>query len=515
MGRVPADAGTGGTAGAPWLRPTAAGLYALTADPPDRDIILRDPGLVAHVLRFARPTPDPRTFALSAAVLTHPGLCESAAALLESPGGTGPDWQTAAGATHVRTGRLIAHVAAKLAREFRLCSPDAAWAGGLLAPLGWYAAAQHSRQIADPDAVARRAAGRWRLPTPFAVAVGFPGFAPDDAVRLGAHRGLFRAVRAAAAAVSGTSSRDDADLLAAAKRIAAETSPADPRPVPAPSIEPAVLVRLLRATAAARNSSGSVLVGELEHRVDQLAGALVDLRAGFDSAVRDAKLSALAEFAAGASHEINNPLAVISGNAQLLEPGEADPARQRKLAAIVRGTRRIHDILLGTHQFACPHPPRPALIPVAPWLTAELDRHQPDAFEKGVTLTATGADDDFVVTADPAHARDALGHLLRNAIAASPRGGVVAIRVEIRDAFAAIVVEDAGPGPRPADVDHLFDPFFSGRAAGRGRGLGLSIAWRLAAVNGGSVAFEPSPTGPTRFTLTLPIAATAGVRKSA
>jgi signal transduction histidine kinase len=66
------------------------------------------------------------------------------------------------------------------------------------------------------------------------------------------------------------------------------------------------------------------------------------------------------------------------------------------------------------------------------------------------------------------------------------------------------VVEDSGNGPGPAEREHLFDPFYSGRKAGRGRGLGLATAWRLAREHGGDVAFDSHTPGPTRFILSLP-----------
>ncbi len=517
MGVVPADLVA---VGSPWLRPSMAGLYALTAEPPQPQRILTDPGLVLHILRYSRPTPDPDSFAFSDAILLQPALCETAVAALEIPGGTGPDWQATAGKDVIRTGLRIAQVAQKLARETALCSPASAWAAGLLAPLGQYTAVSHELPVTAGSTLARRAAVRWRIPTSFAMTVGFLEFATDDAVRLGAHRGLFRVVRAAASAIApdfagGFPAREDAELLAKAIAIGnAEAPPPLETPTDSPEIPTPVLVRLLRTTARARHKTATLLVCELERQVDRLAESLLELRSHFDTAVRDAKLSAMAEFAAGASHEINNPLAVISGNAQLLQAGETDPDRQKRCSAIVRGTRRIHDILLGTRQFARPQPARPSLISLARWLTDAVESHQPEALEKGVSVAFAGAEESHLVTVDPAHIRDALAHLIRNAIEASPRGGKVLVRVEDRGSLAAILVEDAGPGPRPGDIEHLFDPFFSGRDAGRGRGLGLSIAWKLATINGGTVTFEPTGTG-TRFVLTLPRAGTAGIRLSA
>ena len=68
-----------------------------------------------------------------------------------------------------------------------------------------------------------------------------------------------------------------------------------------------------------------------------------------------------------------------------------------------------------------------------------------------------------------------------------------------------VFVEDSGPGPSPEQRPHLFDPFYSGRNAGRGRGLGLPVAWRLARQQGGDLHLETARPGvPTRFVLVLP-----------
>jgi signal transduction histidine kinase len=68
-----------------------------------------------------------------------------------------------------------------------------------------------------------------------------------------------------------------------------------------------------------------------------------------------------------------------------------------------------------------------------------------------------------------------------------------------------VVVEDSGCGPTPEQRPHLFDPFYSGRSAGRGRGLGLPVAWRLARQQGGDLRLESTRPGePTRFVMRLP-----------
>ena len=66
------------------------------------------------------------------------------------------------------------------------------------------------------------------------------------------------------------------------------------------------------------------------------------------------------------------------------------------------------------------------------------------------------------------------------------------------------IIEDNGSGLQGREREHMFDPFYSGREAGRGRGLGLSIAWRLARQLGGDIRFDEIPGGPTRFVQSLP-----------
>ncbi len=224
----------------------------------------------------------------------------------------------------------------------------------------------------------------------------------------------------------------------------------------------------------------------------------------------------MAEFAAGASHEINNPLAVIRGHAQLLLAQETDPARERQLAAIVRQTRRVHDLLQGTLQFARPPRPNPASVLVGDWLADVVSGYLPDADARGVSVDVTGGSGLAALASfDRGQMSQALGQLLRNAIEAAPSGGWVRLRAEQRSGAVTVSVEDSGPGPSGRDVEHLFDPFYSGRTAGRGRGLGLAIAWRLARQNGGDVRYSPTPGGPTRFVLTLPASSAVPERKSA
>src|SRR5438552_122331 len=112
-----------------------------------------------------------------------------------------------------------------------------------------------------------------------------------------------------------------------------------------------------------------------------------------------------------------------------------------------------------------------------------------------------------LVHADAAQLRTALACLLRNAIEAAPPEGWARIRLQTHAGLAEVLVEDSGPELLPTQREHLFDPFYSGRPAGRGTGLGLPTAWSLTRQQGGDIVLASQAGEPTRFILRLPLPA--------
>jgi signal transduction histidine kinase len=92
------------------------------------------------------------------------------------------------------------------------------------------------------------------------------------------------------------------------------------------------------------------------------------------------------------------------------------------------------------------------------------------------------------VTADAGQVRKIVYNLMRNAI--EHAAGSVNVNARLDGGMVNVSVIDDGDGPAADALPHLFDPFYSGRDAGRGRGLGLATAWRFARENGGALRFE-------------------------
>ena len=145
-----------------------------------------------------------------------------------------------------------------------------------------------------------------------------------------------------------------------------------------------LLADLLRLAVENRARADRTWVDRLHRDLDRLYATLDAQQTEEHVRLKQQKLSALSEFAAGAGHEINNPLAVISGQAQYLikqieiadellveEPSPTlylDHLRgkfTKSLSTIVGQTQRIHQVLMDVMHFAKPQPPRPTLVPVA------------------------------------------------------------------------------------------------------------------------------------------------------
>jgi C4-dicarboxylate-specific signal transduction histidine kinase len=262
----------------------------------------------------------------------------------------------------------------------------------------------------------------------------------------------------------------------------------------------------------ARRRNGASLAVRLEERVDALHRAADDLARLAGDRLRDAKLSALAELAAGAGHEINNPLAVISGNAQRLLRTEGEEERAEALQAIVRQSHRISGILRDLRQFACPPKPQDGVIAAAQLIDDAVGEVRTTAEERGVRIELVSVPGDVWLTGDRQQLRHSLAAVVRNAVEAAGSDGWVRVECASAGDAARFIVEDSGPGLTAEAAEHAFDPFYSGRSAGRGRGLGLSTSWRFLRQNNGAIRYEPTPDGTSRFVITLPVAAEDEIR---
>ena len=225
-----------------------------------------------------------------------------------------------------------------------------------------------------------------------------------------------------------------------------------------------------------------------------------------DERLERAKLDALKELAYGASHEINNPLANIAARAQTLLRGEADSERRRALEAIHQQALRAHEMISDLMLFARPPRLAAAAVSVAAIVRQIVAEAAAECAGRDIEV-AVDAPASIEIQADAVQLAVAIKAVLTNAMEAIGRGGRIKIRCAAsgEPGVAALVeVEDDGPGISAESRPHIFDPFYSGREAGRGLGFGLSKAWRIVERHGGRISVDSQPGAGAKFTIALP-----------
>ncbi|MFP7671873.1 cache domain-containing protein [Marivita sp. S0852] len=239
----------------------------------------------------------------------------------------------------------------------------------------------------------------------------------------------------------------------------------------------------------------------VEQRTEELREANARLEATFAKLVMAEKLAAVGEITAGVAHEINNPVAVIQGNLEVLRMGltpEQRAAMKTELDLIDAQTYRINVMVSKLLTFT-----RPDEIPELV-TSVHADRAVADA----LILVASDLRANRVATvvdhrpAKPfrvveTELQQVLVNLLINAMQAIGSDGTITLKTGPAEQDGAagteIVVTDTGPGI-PADrIDHVFDPFMTTKQ-GSGTGLGLSISQNLVARFGGLISVS-SPKG--------------------
>lgn len=255
--------------------------------------------------------------------------------------------------------------------------------------------------------------------------------------------------------------------------------------------------------------SNTQLVAPLLPKLVSQLRRLADFEEDFDRQLEDQKLQAMKELAYGASHEINNPLANISARAQTLLVDERDPERRRKLAAINRQAFRAHDMIADMMLFAKPPRLTRQRVQVAT-IIDDVIRSLDDRLIDGHVRIECELDRPLPeIDADATQLTAALRAILQNAIQAVRQDGKITVSatadsVSPIQRAVTIRVQDSGPGIPEQTRLHIFDPFYSGREAGRGLGFGLSKAWRIVQEHGGRLDVENVPGSGTVFTMRVP-----------
>ncbi len=218
------------------------------------------------------------------------------------------------------------------------------------------------------------------------------------------------------------------------------------------------------------------------------------------------KLEAMKELAYGASHEINNPLANIAARAQTLLRDETAPERRSSLEAIHQQAMRAHEMISDLMLFARPPQLNLDSLDLAELVREIADDLESDLQRRSIRLALHLPAEPCLVQGDRHQLAVALRALCDNSAEAIGSGGAIEITLGPAEAGDTVSLEvaDTGTGISPEVREHLFDPFYSGREAGRGLGFGLSKCWRIVTDHGGSIVVDDSRSVGAGITILLP-----------
>ncbi len=225
-------------------------------------------------------------------------------------------------------------------------------------------------------------------------------------------------------------------------------------------------------------------------------------------------VEALAEMAAGVAHELNNPLSVITGRAQLIAQSETDGQKRNALEKIAENAREAASLVEDLMSYAEPPQPRVSLADIRQIVEEAVELAGQKTGAEHVNTQVHVAKEVAEVLVDSAQIASALANIIANAIESyADAMGPVKITAEpnlIREgpsgsgASVRLQIADLGSGMDETTLKKAASPFFSAKAAGRKRGMGLAFASRLIQLNGGALRLESQPGHGTTVTVTLP-----------
>lgn len=221
--------------------------------------------------------------------------------------------------------------------------------------------------------------------------------------------------------------------------------------------------------------------------------------------VQSEKLASLGQLAAGAAHEINNPLTAILGYSDMLiSQGSADE-RTRTIAEKIRDqARRTKDLVNNLLSFARQVPAEKQLLDLNAVLGGAVQLRNLDLRQKNIRIEMESHSVLPAVRGDPNQLLQVFYHLISNAVDAMETvgGGVLLIRALREKGLVVIEFSDTGPGM--AEPEKVFDPFYTTKPVGKGTGLGLSICYGIMQEHGGRILGFNRAEGGCTFRLELP-----------
>ncbi len=255
------------------------------------------------------------------------------------------------------------------------------------------------------------------------------------------------------------------------------------------------------ANQAALAIDRAQLFREAQDRADELAQAYENLKTAEQELLRSERLVTIGQVTAAVAHEIRNPLATIGGFARAIV---RDPGKQirRNAQIIVEEVDRLEELLRGVLDFSRSERLQLQRAHLQPVLESVVGLTTRERQRLGIELRWEIPEDFPEVDLDVNQFRQVLFNLVKNAIEAMSEGGLLTIGGRSRERGVEVFIKDTGPGIPEADLEHIFENFFTTKPTGTG--LGLALTRKILDAHQAIIEVDSAPGEGSTFTIIFP-----------
>jgi two-component system NtrC family sensor kinase len=235
-----------------------------------------------------------------------------------------------------------------------------------------------------------------------------------------------------------------------------------------------------------------------------------ELRRQRDTLYQTEKIAAMGELLAGVAHELNNPLAVVVGQANLLKRAAGQSPYAERTEKINKAAERCARIVRNFLALARQNPPERSRVALNQVVQEALELVAYTLRVDGVEVQLDLSNDLPALWADAHQLHQVVVNLITNAHHAlrgspAPRRVTVTTQYEAARARVRLEISDTGSGILPEVLERIFEPFFTTKPAGQGTGLGLSLCKGIVESHGGTIIVESHPGAGALFGVELPV----------
>ncbi|HMJ88715.1 MAG TPA: ATP-binding protein [Candidatus Acidoferrum sp.] len=245
----------------------------------------------------------------------------------------------------------------------------------------------------------------------------------------------------------------------------------------------------------------------------QLEESVTTLRTTQAQLIQREKLSAIGEFVAGVTHELNNPLTAVLGFSELLQKTNVDERQHRFIDRIAHSARRCQKIVQSLLSFARQHAPERKATSVNQLIENVVEIMAYEMRTSNIDVQMQLAQALPQVLVDSHQVQQVFLNIVNNgrqAMEAHQHAGVLRIATEVVSGRVQITFSDNGPGISAENLKKIFDPFFTTKEAGKGTGLGLSLSYGIIQEHGGTISVRSMNGQGAVFVIQLPAHALTG-----